>query len=155
MTVSIALAALPLLAVACVTDVRRRLIPNWTAGGAAAVGGVAALASGTGLEALGAGLLCLGLGSAAAWPGMWGWGDAKLLGGAGVVAGLSGALMLLLATALIGALLALSLMAARPFARVRPGLPRWLRAELRRLRCAPTVPYAVAITGGLAVALFV
>jgi Flp pilus assembly protein protease CpaA len=63
-----------------------------------------------------------------------------------------------LGTALSGGLLAILLMALRgPVRRgalaLPAGAPRWLKAEQTRLRRHPSVPYAVAITTGLATAL--
>lgn len=151
------LAALPMIA-ACLTDVRHRLIPDWTVLAVASVGLVQALLLGTLPTALAAGGICLLLGTAAARGGLWGWGDAKLLAAAGIQAGLSGLPILLFGTAIAGGLLSALLLLLR--GPVRAGAialpasaPRWLRAEQTRLRRAPTIPYALAIAAGLATAL--
>jgi Flp pilus assembly protein protease CpaA len=151
------LAAFPLL-VACRTDVRHRLIPDWSVLAIAAIGLVQALLLGTVAGALAAGGICLVLGTAAARGGLWGWGDAKLISAAGILAGLSGLPALLGGTAIAGGVLSAFLLLLR--GPVRAGsialpanAPRWLRAEHTRLRRAPTIPYALAIAAGLAAAL--
>jgi Flp pilus assembly protein protease CpaA len=156
-------AALPMLAVlpmlvACLTDVRHRLIPDWTVLALASVGLAQALLLGTVPGALAAGGLCLLLGAAAARAGLWGWGDAKLIAAAGVLAGLSGLPALLCGTAIAGGFLSALLLLLRGPVRagaiaLPAGAPRWLRAEQTRLRRAPTIPYALAIAAGLAAAL--
>jgi prepilin peptidase CpaA len=146
-------AALPMLG-ACLWDVRYRLIPDWACAGVALVGGAAALAAGTLAPTLLAGGLALAAGALAARAGAWGWGDAKLLPAAALVAGLPGLLPLLLGTAVAGGLMATALLLVRgPVLTGRlvlpSGAPRWLRAEQTRLRRAPTLPYALAIAAGL------
>ncbi len=156
---AIAVAA-PLLA-ACAVDVRRRLIPDWTVMAIATAGLVQAVAAGGALAAgaaLAAGLVCLLVGAAAAALGLWGWGDAKLIGAAGIAAGWSGLLPLFTGTAIAGGVLAALLLALRQPVRggwlaLPAGAPRWLRAEQTRLRRAPTIPYAIAIAAGLWLAL--
>lgn len=162
--VSALLLAPPLFA-ACLWDVRHRLIPDGTVLAVGAIGLGAALVDASLLGSpaallpiLSVGLLCLLLGALAARSAVWGWGDAKLLGAAGLVAGPDGLLHLLLATSVTGGLLALLLLALRvPVRRgvlaLPAGAPRWLRAEQTRLRRHPTIPYAVAIASGVATAL--
>lgn len=156
-------AALPMLAAppmfaACLTDVRHRLIPDWTVLAIAATGLVQALLLDSVPTTLAAGGICLLLGVAAARSGLWGWGDAKLIAAAGLLAGLSGLPALLGGTAIAGGLLSALLLLLRGPVRagsiaLPAGAPRWLRAEQTRLRRAPTIPYALAIAAGLAAAL--
>lgn len=147
----------PMLA-ACVVDVRRRIIPDWTVAAVALVGLAHALALGNAPLALAAGAICLAVGCVAGWAGVWGWGDAKLIGAAGLAAGWGGLLPLLAGTAIAGGLFAALLLLLRaPVVAGRlalpAGAPRWLRAEQTRLRRAPTIPYAIAIITGLAMTL--
>jgi prepilin peptidase CpaA len=153
---AIAVAA-PLL-VACVVDIRRRLIPDWTVLALATAGLAQAIAAGAVPSAVAAGLLCLLVGAAAAALGVWGWGDAKLIGAAGLAAGWTGLLPLFTGTAIAGGALAALLLLLRQPVRIGwlalpAGAPRWLRAEQTRLRRAPTIPYAIAIAAGLWLAL--
>ncbi|MGL6044781.1 MAG: A24 family peptidase [Sandaracinobacteroides sp.] len=153
---AMALAA-PLLA-AAVVDVRRRMIPDWTVAMIAAAGLLEAFASGSLTTAVAAGLLCLLLGALAGYLGVWGWGDAKLIGAAGLAAGWSGLLPLFAGTAIVGGIIAGLLLLLRQPVRagwlaLPEGAPRWLRVEQTRLRRAPTIPYAIAIAAGLALAL--
>jgi prepilin peptidase CpaA len=161
----LAMAAAPPVLAACLWDVRHRIIPDWTVGALAAVGlGLVLLQAlgGAGpvalLPILAVGSLCLLLGALAARGGLWGWGDAKLMGAAGLVAGANGVLALLLGTSLAGGAMALLLLLLRGPVRsgqlaLPSGAPRWLRAEQTRLRRQPTIPYAIAIAIGLATAL--
>jgi prepilin peptidase CpaA len=150
-------AALPMLA-ACVADVRRRIIPDWSVLAVAALGLALGLAHGMAPAALVAGAICVSLGSAAARAGLWGWGDAKLIGAAGLLVGPAGLPALLAGTAIAGGVMAALLLVLRgPVVAGRlalpAGAPRWLRAEQTRLRRAPTIPYGLAIAAGLALAL--
>ena len=165
MTLVLGLALVPPLLSACLWDVRHRLIPDWTVlwvGGVGVAASALAALSGDGSSALvgiaAAGAICLLVGALAARGGLWGWGDGKLFGAAGLVVGVDGLMPLLMGTALSGGLFALFLIALR--GPVRSGVialpasaPRWLKAEQTRLRRHPSVPYAVAITTGLATAL--
>lgn len=151
------LAAAPMLA-ACLTDIRHRLIPDWTVLAVAALGLAQALLTGTLPTAAAAGGICLFLGIAAARGGLWGWGDTKLIAAAGLMAGLGGLPALLGGTAIAGGVLSALLLLLRGPVRagsvaLPAGAPRWLRAEQTRLRRAPTIPYALAIAAGLAAAL--
>jgi prepilin peptidase CpaA len=153
------LAVVPMAAV-CLADVRHRIIPDWCVAaiaiaglfgalGAAQTGSLAALKS-----AFVAGGLCALCGGGLSVIGLWGWGDAKLLAAAGVLTGLAGVPRLFLGMALAGGGLALLLLVLRWFVRrghltLKPDAPRWLRAERRRLRLAPSVPYGLAIVVGL------
>jgi prepilin peptidase CpaA len=153
------LSALPLAAV-CAADLRHRIIPDWCVILLALLGLIGALAADQAgnpaalRSALVAGGLCALLGGGLSVIGLWGWGDAKLLAAAGLLTGLAGMPRLLLGMALAGGGLALLLLLARMLLlRGRLALPqtapRWLRAERRRLRLAPSVPYGLAIVAGL------
>lgn len=153
------LAVVPMTAV-CLADVRHRIIPDWCVAaiaiaglfgalGAEQSGSLAALKS-----ALVAGGLCALIGGGLSVIGLWGWGDAKLLAAGGMLTGLAGMPRLLVGMALVGGGLALLLLVLRWFVRrgrlaLKPDAPRWLRAERRRLRLAPSVPYGLAIVAGL------
>jgi prepilin peptidase CpaA len=155
-----ALLAVVPMAVVCLADVRHRIIPDWCVAaiaiaglfgalGATQPGSLAALNS-----ALVAGGLCALFGGGLSVIGLWGWGDAKLLAAAGMLTGLAGIPRLFLGMALAGGGLALLLLVLRWFVRrgrlaLKPDAPRWLRAERRRLRLAPSVPYGLAIVVGL------
>lgn len=158
MALLLAMAVAIPLAAACMQDVRRRLIPDWTVATIGAVGFSAALATGATADAALGGVVGLCAGALAAVCGAWGWGDAKLLGSAGLAAGWSAMPALVLATAATGTLLALVLLALRAPVQARrlalpSSAPRWLRAEQTRLRRAPSVPYGLAIASGLVFAL--
>ena len=151
------LAVVPLLAI-CLADLRHRLIPDWAVvmlGAIGLLGAFAAGQSGPALQsALMAGGICAVIGTALSLLGLWGWGDAKLLGAAGLLTSVGGLAELFVVMALAGGALALLLLALR--APVQSGrlrlpatAPRWLRAEQRRLRLAPSVPYGLAIVAGL------
>jgi prepilin peptidase CpaA len=157
------LAVVPLAGV-CVADLRHRIIPDWCVAALATAGLLGAL----GVEqsgslpaqvlalqsALVAGGICALIGGGLSAIGLWGWGDAKLLAAAGLFTGLAGMPRLMLGMALAGGVLALLLLVLRWFVRrghlmLKPDAPRWLRAERRRLRLAPSVPYGLAIVAGL------
>jgi prepilin peptidase CpaA len=148
----IILASVPLLA-AAIIDIRRRIIPDWCVVMLGSIGlmkaalvgqpdaqGVAAVTS-----ALAAGGMCalpaLLLGQLS----LWGWGDAKLVMAGGVAVGMAGLPLLLLGMGLAGGGMALLLLLVK--GPVQQGqwqlpahAPRWLVAEQRRQRLAPTVP---------------
>jgi prepilin peptidase CpaA len=153
------LAVVPLAAV-CAADLRHRIIPDWCVAALAITGLLAAAGaqqsgSPTALQsALLAGGLCALIGGGLSVIGLWGWGDAKLLAAAGLVTGLAGMPRLFIGMALAGGGLAALLLVLRWFVRrgrlaLKPDAPRWLRAERRRLRLAPSVPYGLAIVAGL------
>lgn len=149
--------ALPPLAVACASDLRRRLIPDWTAIVVAGLGIAAALSADVPAGFMLSGAACLGIGVLFAAAGVWGWGDAKLFAATGLLVGPALALPMIGAMAVTGAGLAAAIAVVRPGARrAVPGRrwPRWVRNEARRIRLAPTVPYAFAITGGVVCAAF-
>ncbi len=149
------LAAAPLAAAAW-ADLRHRLIPDWTVAALLALGLAAAVLSGAPGPAVAGATLGAIAGAGLALAGVWGWGDAKLLAAAGALAGLAGLPALLLGTSLAGGGLAAILLLLRaPARRWMPsaGAPRWLTAEARRLRRAPSVPYGLAIVAGTLFAL--
>ncbi len=147
------LCAAPVLMAACVSDVRRRIIPDWSVLALAAIGIGAAVLGGSLAAHLAVGGLCLLTGGLLAISGLWGWGDAKLLGASGLLVGLDGLVPFANVMVLTGAGLALLLISLRRPVRagrlpLPPGAPRWLVAEHRRLRAAPSVPYGLAIAAG-------
>ena len=157
------LTVVPLAAV-CAADLRHRIIPDWCVGILAATGLLAAVcaqqpgnvaASLAAVQsALAAGGICALVGGGLSASGIWGWGDAKLLAAAGLLTGMAGMSSLLLGMAIAGGGLALLLLILRAFVRrgrliLPASAPRWLRAERRRLRLAPSVPYGLAIVAGL------
>lgn len=94
----------------------------------------------------------LGIGVAALLVGMalfalnWvGGGDAKLLAVGCLWMGLSGSLMFVLYSAVIGGLFCLALITARKIAPSYPGVPAW---ATRLLEPKGDVPYGVALAGG-------
>jgi len=144
----------------CLADVRHRIIPDWCVAAIAIAGLFGALSTEQAgslvalKSALVAGGLCALIGGGLSVIGLWGWGDAKLLAAAGLLTGLAGLPRLLVSMALAGGVLALLLLVLRWFVRrgrlaFKPDAPRWLRAERRRLRLAPSVPYGLAIVAGL------
>ncbi|WP_310476554.1 prepilin peptidase [Sandarakinorhabdus sp.] len=157
------LAMVPLAAV-CAADLRHRIIPDWCVAALAITGLLGALSAGPSASpaaaamalqsALVAGGICALIGGGLSAIGLWGWGDAKLLAAAGLITGVAGMPRLFVGMALAGGGLALLLLVLRWFVRrgrlrLKPDAPRWLRAERRRLRLAPSVPYGLAIVAGL------
>lgn len=148
------LALLPLSA-ACVADVRWRLIPDWASLALFVLGLVVVATATSPLTAFGGGMIGIAFGVAAAVFGFWGWGDAKLFAGAALIAGPGALAFLVAGMALTGAAMALAILSLRPAARryaarsTGSTFPRWVRNEMRRCRMAPSIPYAIAITGGV------
>lgn len=148
------LLSLPVLLAACVSDMRRRIIPDWTVLALAGIGlGTAALHNQIG-PVLATGAACAGVGAGLSLLGLWGWGDAKLLAAAGLLVGPDGVLIMTNMMVLSGGVLALVLIGLRGPVRagrlpLPAGAPRWLAAEHRRLRRAPSVPYGLAIVAGI------
>ena len=155
--------ALPfLLAYACYGEIRFRRIPNLLTlpaialglGAAAIDGGVSGLCdSALGLAAAGGAFLpfCL--------LGVVGGGDMKLMAAVGAIVGWPMAMRVLCDTCIAGGVIAVAIMAwngvllttlANVF-RIMAGMPR----RSRGLRNPPMVPYALAITAGTLVAVFV
>lgn len=151
-----------ILAFACYGEIKERRIPNWLTLGTIALGlGAATIEHGTqgfvdsalGLAITGGVFLpfCL--------LGIVGGGDMKLMAGVGAVVCYPLALRVLCDTCLAGGVIAIALMAWHGILlttllnamRVIFGMPR--RRE--GLSKAPTVPYALAITLGTLVAVFI
>jgi prepilin peptidase CpaA len=148
------LLSLPVLLAACVADMRRRIIPDWTVVVLAGIGLGAAILTKQAGPVLAVGAACAGVGAGLSLLGLWGWGDAKLLAAAGLLVGPDGLLTLANVMVLSGGVIALLLIALRrPVQAGRlplpAGAPRWLAAEHRRLRRAPSVPYGLAIVAGI------
>lgn len=148
------LLSLPVLLAACAADIRRRIIPDWTVVVLAGIGlGSAAMSNQPG-PVLVVGAACAAVGAGLALAGLWGWGDAKLLGAAGVLVGPAGLILFANVMVLSGGVLALALLILRGPAKsgrlpLPARAPRWLAAEHRRLRRAPSVPYGLAIAAGI------
>ena len=155
--------ALPfILAFACYGEIRERRIPNWLTLGAIALGvGAAAIEGGV------AGLTDSALGLAIAGGlflpfcllGVVGGGDMKLMAAVGAITGWPMVLRVVTDTCIAGGLIAIAIMAwngvllttlADVF-RIMVGMPR----RKRGLRNPPMVPYALAITIGTLVAVFI
>ncbi|MBP1589984.1 MAG: prepilin peptidase [Kiritimatiellae bacterium] len=150
-----------LLAFACYGEIKTRRIPNWLTLGGMALGlGAAAIERGWG------GLVDSALGLAIAGGlflpfcllGVVGGGDMKLMGAVGAITGWPMVLRVLTDTCIAGGLVAVAIMAwkgillttlANTF-RIMVGMPR----KTTGLRAAPMVPYALAITMGTLVAVF-
>lgn len=159
---------LTLLAVIAWFDVRERRVPNLLV---VAIAALYALAAGTSAVALApmadlaVAAAFLGVGVALWLPGWLGGGDAKLLAALGLWAGPARALDLALATAVVGGLLAVVLLLTDRLARWRAAVPvaapvAATTAPTRTSRNTPpaaaarsTLPYAVAIALGAAIAL--
>lgn len=155
--------ALPfILAFACYGEIRERRIPNWLTLGAIALGLGAA-----GIEGGGDGFVDSALGLAVAGGlflpfcllGAVGGGDMKLMAAVGAIVGWPMALRVVCDTCIAGGLIAVGMMAwkgvllttlANAF-RIIVGMPR----RSQGLRNPPMVPYALAITIGTIVAVFI
>lgn len=150
-----------LLAFACYGEIKTRRIPNWLTLGGMALGlGAAAIERGWG------GLVDSALGLAIAGGlflpfcllGVVGGGDMKLMGAVGAITGWPMVLRVLTDTCIAGGLVAVAIMAwkgillttlANAF-RLMVGMQR----RTKGLRNPPMVPYALAITLGTLVAVF-
>jgi prepilin peptidase CpaA len=135
-------AALVLLVAAMVSDLRFRLIPDWTAGGILLLFLVPHLAMGAwGVLAhgLAAAVLTFAIGAAFFWCGWLGGGDVKLLASLAAWGGFGGLAHFALLTSLLGGVLSL---ACAGWALIG----RW-RGETRPL-AGIEVPYGVAIALG-------
>ena len=155
--------ALPfLLADACYGEIRSRRIPNWLT-----LGGIALGLGAAAIEGEWDGLCDSALGLAIAGGlflpfcllGVVGGGDMKLMAAVGAIVGWPMVLRVLTDTCIAGGVIAVAIMAwkgillttlANVF-RIMVGMPR----KARSLRDAPTVPYALAITAGTLVAVFI
>lgn len=155
--------ALPfILAFACFGEIRERRIPNWLTLGAMALGLGAAAIEGGG-EGLVDSVLGLALAGGLFLPfcllGVVGGGDMKLMAAVGAIVGWPMSLRVVCDTCIAGGLIAVAMMAwkgvllttlANAF-RIIFGMPR----RSQGLRNPPMVPYALAITIGTLVAVFV
>ena len=155
--------ALPfILAFACYGEIKARRIPNWLTLGAMALGlGAAAIEGGTdGLVDSALGLaIAGGLFLPFCLLGVVGGGDMKLMAAIGAIVGWPMVLRVVTNTCIAGGLIAVALMAwhgvllttlANVF-RIMVGMPR----RSRGLRNVPMVPYALAITAGTLIAVFI
>ncbi|MCU0881417.1 MAG: prepilin peptidase [Hyphomonadaceae bacterium] len=145
-----------LLLAAAVGDVRTFRIPNALNLAIAASFFVLAVPLGLGLDQImlhgawfiGISVVCL----VGFYFGLFGGGDAKMIGAVSAWMGPAGLAPFLVMMAICGGLLALVLMGSRRIARKAglPAGPRWLRQILRR---KAGVPYGVAISAGALLAL--
>ena len=154
--------ALPfILALACYWEIRERRIPNWLTLGAIVLG-IGASAIEGGLDGLVDSTLGLAVAGGLFLPfcllGVVGGGDMKLMAAVGAVTGWPMVLRVVCDTCIAGGLIAVAIMAwngvllttlANVF-RIIVGMPR----KSRGLRNPPMVPYALAITIGTLVAVF-
>ena len=155
--------ALPfILAFACYGEIRERRIPNWLTLGAIALGVGSAIIEG-GLAGLADSALGLAIAGGLFLPfcllGVVGGGDMKLMAAVGAIVGWPMVLRVLCDTCIAGGVIAVAIMAwngillttlANVF-RLMVGMPR----KRQGLRNPPMVPYALAITIGTLVAVFV
>ena len=155
--------ALPfILAFACYGEIKERRIPNWLTLGAIALGLGAAIIEG-GLAGLTDSALGLAIAGGLFLPfcllGVVGGGDMKLMAAVGAIVGWPMVLRVLCDTCIAGGLIAVAIMAwngillttlANVF-RIMVGMQR----RQQGLRNPPMVPYALAITIGTIVAVFV
>ncbi len=145
-----ALGVLPvLMIVGGLHDLTTMKIPNWISLALLAAffpvallvglpGGEIAVHVGVGIAALLAGMALFALN----WVGG---GDAKILAAGCLWMGLTGSLMFVLYSAVIGGLFCLVLISARAIAPSYPGVPAW---ALRLLEPKGDIPYGVALAGG-------
>lgn len=159
------LAAVSALALAAMTDLGWRLIPNRAVAAVVACGLTLRLGAGGPGELAAAAALALAslLACALLWRrGLLGGGDVKLLAACVTLVPPAGALDLVLAVALTGGALSLAYLALHRLTRGRAGTGarphglarRLLRAEAWRIRRGGPLPYGVAIAGGAAFQLF-
>ena len=155
--------ALPfILAFACYGEIRERRIPNWLTLGGIALGLGAGLIEGD-LEGLKDATLGLAIAGGLFLPfcllGVVGGGDMKLMAAVGAIVGWPMVLRVVTNTCIAGGLIAVALMAwhgvllttmANVF-RIMVGMPR----RSQGLRNPPMVPYALAITAGTLIAVFI
>jgi prepilin peptidase CpaA len=152
-----ALLALLALALAALSDVARRRIPNAVVAAVALAGLLRQALAGAPFFALVA-AACVLLAATLLWlRGLLGGGDVKLLAAASLLVPAALVPMLLLATALAGGVLAALHLALRGRIRVPAAAPggarRVLRAEAWRIRRGAPLPYGVAIAAGTAFTL--
>lgn len=136
---------LALLAVAAISDVAKRKIPNWTVGALILVwigAAIAGVAVGAWYLALAAAAIAFAIGYAFYHFGLMGAGDTKLFTAGALFAGLGWLMQFALITALLGGVLAVLYLAVRPRKAMR-GLTAQGRAEA--LKTASGIPYGVPI----------
>ena len=155
--------ALPfILAFACYGEIRERRIPNWLTLGGIVLGIGAGLIEGD-LEGLKDSALGLAIAGGMFLPfcllGVVGGGDMKLMAAVGAIVGWPMVLRVLCNTCIAGGVISVAIMAwhgvllttlANAF-RIMVGMPR----RVRGLRNPPMVPYALAITVGTLIAVFI
>lgn len=152
-------AALCVLAGASLVDLRRRIIPN-EAAAFVAVSGIALnliARPGGAWATVALSLIVLFALALAAHLAVVGGGDAKMIAAVSLLVPPDGLPTLLLAIALAGGLLSLVYLALRSWLRrMRPEAPsrhgainRFLRRERARILATSTVPYSLAIFGGV------
>lgn len=155
--------ALPfILAFACFGEIRERRIPNWLTLGSIALGLGSASIEG-GLDGLVDSSIGLAVAGGLFLPfcllGVVGGGDMKLMAAVGAIVGWPMVLRVVCDTCVAGGLIAVAIMAwngvllttlSNVF-RIIAGMPR----RSRGLRNPPMVPYALAITIGTLVAVFI
>lgn len=134
---------------AAVSDLATMTIPNWVSIVLAAAFAPAAAAAGLSIPEVGAhlasGALALTIGAALFYMGVFGGGDAKLIAAISIWTGFSGGAPFVMATAVCGGLLALTLIVLR-----RSPVAAQASAPWAKRLMSPTegAPYAVAIAGG-------
>ena len=136
---------LALLAVAAVSDIARRKIPNWTVLALIVVwvgAAIAGQAVGPWYLALAAAAFAFAIGYGLYHFGLMGAGDAKLFTAGALFANLAWMLQFSLITALLGGVLAIAYLLVRPRKAMR-GLTAQGRAEA--LKSASGIPYGVPI----------
>ena len=151
-----------ILALACYWEIRERRIPNWLTLGAIVLG-IGASAIEGGFDGLVDSALGLAVAGGLFLPfcllGVVGGGDMKLMAAVGAVTGWPMVLRVVCDTCVAGGLIAVAIMAwngvllttlANVF-KIMVGMPR----KQQGLRNPPMVPYALAITAGTLVAVFV
>ena len=155
--------ALPfILAFACYGEIRERRIPNWLTLGAITLGIGSSIIEG-GLAGLADSALGLAIAGGLFLPfcllGVVGGGDMKLMAAVGAIVGWPMVLRVLCDTCIAGGVIAVAIMAwngillttlANTF-RILVGMPR----RTQGLRNPPMVPYALAITLGTLIAVFI
>jgi prepilin peptidase CpaA len=136
---------LALLAVAGISDIARRKIPNWTVLALVVVwigAAIAGQAIGPWYLALVAAVIAFAIGYALYHFGLMGAGDAKLFTAGALFANLAWMFQFALITALLGGVLAIGYLILRP-KKVMRGLTAQGRAEA--LKSASGIPYGVPI----------